>query len=614
MKYLKFDKQCPLKRVKGFILVAIIAFFMIILSSCNSQTISISTSLDIDSNFEGKRVMTCTFPFTVNSNAEQIEYVDKVISQGCPKELSYSKSIDDRRLSYVFVLEFSSVDEYSDKLKTITSGKSNIVFSNPDSIFTKGIFVKENFDSVSLLSWIEDTAKFLDYANLSKSKLSCTDTYISWNGIDYKTTSFIGFRQLKGFPIDNISIDTVNNGNKMFTRKISFKIPRSTMKELGGDIITYMNARSDKAVSKTWTDYPSGSIYEVTFNAASVKQLENFTNKILNSNNSGSIKYSDNYEISNLLNDEMMFEEVLDLSSYVGPQSRPVDLQYSYTISEDSKFNEVYTKAGSQKKSANYTKENTTVFREHSDAMFFNITDGGDYKLLYTEITLNCNGDANFTRDMAFVFNNQSSRAAEHIREVLNNIDANIDMTCEQLDNSFVCHLTSTGSAEEITNSFSSVFGQDNSFNYNVDDASAQLHQSTTMIDKMHLSDIYNEENRGSKIYYNILTNGFEQVNSIMTKSDDRNSNIKARTNDKGIIKFELNDSDITVTYNGEKPNFWGVVLYLVLIIIAVAAVICIIILINKGYFKRPPKDNKPPKKEKVKPTESEIHDILSDI
>lgn len=594
--------------IKMILLISILISSVFMLSSCNSQNILINTKLNFNPNFEGSRVITCTFPFFNMSDEDSISQLDKIISQGCPKEMSYNKSIDNGKLNYTFKLDFTSINDYSKKINSITNEKKHIVFSNPNSIFTKGMFLKENFDSKDLLMWIKTTAKKLNYDNIENFNFDCSNNSVVVDDIEHNSNKLIEYRNLKGVPVDYIKIDTISKGNDNFTRTVLFKIPKKTMKELGIDVISYMNARSDKAVCKTWTEYNSGSIYEVTFNASSTKQLSEYTNKILNSSNNGSIIYSKDYDITNLLNDESVFQEILDLSNYVGFENRPVNVKYSYVVEENSKLNEAYVTINGNKKNIRCNNKLNADCEAYTDTLLVNIKDGGNYNLISTDITLEYNGDDKFTRDMSFTFNDENLKATEHIKKLLSNMGSDILIETEQNDYNSICHLIATGSPDEITNKFSYLFGDENSFGYESENAGIQVKKSTIMTDKINLSQIYSGENTKPKITYNIITNGKDQINNLLTLKDNKKTNIKI--NNKERISFSLTSPDISVIYNGNAPNFIGIILYIFLMLLVIVAVLGIIFLVKKGYFR----NHKKCKKNISDLTEEEICDILSDI
>lgn len=597
--------------VKMTFLSSILILSVFILSSCNSRDISINTKLSFNSNFEGSRIMTCTFPFLNIADEDKVSQLDKVISQGCPKEMSYNKSIDDGKLSYTFKLDFTSINDYSVKINSITNEKQNIVFSNPNSIFAKGLFLKENFDSKDLLVWMKTTAKKLNYDNVLNFNFNCNSNSVIIDNIEYSSNRLIEYRSLKGVTVDGIEFNTISKDDNSFTRTILFKIPKETMKELGGDVISYMNARSDKAVYKAWTDYVSGSVYEVTFNASSIKQLSEYTNKILNSSSNYSIIYSKDYDITNLLNDESVFQEVLDLSNYVGFENRPINVKYNYVVEEGSKLNEAYVVTSGNKKSISCNNKSNIAYETNADTLLVNIKNGGNYKLINTDINLEYNGDNKFTRDISFTFNDESSKAAEHIKNVLSNIGSDILIEVEQNEDKLICHLKATGSPEEITSKFSYIFGNENSFGYESEDAGIQVKKSTVMTDKIYLSPIYSGENKKSRITYNIITNGKDQINNLLTLKDNKKTNIKI--NNKEKISFSLSSPDISVIYNGEAPNFIGIILYIFLILLVIVVILGIIFLVKNNYFKNRRRCKK--NKQNISDlTEEEVFDILSDI
>ena len=141
---------------KTFIkLVIMAAFLMIILTGCVSK---IDTTVVLNDDFSGKRVITCTVSRQkIRTDVNGCESaLDSFIKINCPSQLTYEKIEDRYNITYNFVLSFNNREEYIDKVEKILGKKPMIVFASPNSPFSKGLILQEDFSSRDLLNWFEN--------------------------------------------------------------------------------------------------------------------------------------------------------------------------------------------------------------------------------------------------------------------------------------------------------------------------------------------------------------------------------------------------------------------------------------------------------------------------
>ncbi len=256
---------------KLWFLVFVTLIILLCGTGCGAK---ISTSLNIDNHFSGKRVITCVVS---KSDAEGnfeggIASIDTIVNEKCPESMMHEKTEDESSVTYTFSLEFSSFEDYKAKVEALLGRTSEMEFHQPDSVFSSGISLKEDFDSRDLLNWfkavVEENKLMSDISNLwelGSTKVVYVEEEISTGGK-------IQFDRVESNPISNIQIET-SGADESLVRTVFFDMPAKARDDKKEQVDAYMASLVPTDGTGTWETLENGYRFVITFSADSADTL-----------------------------------------------------------------------------------------------------------------------------------------------------------------------------------------------------------------------------------------------------------------------------------------------------------------------------------------------------
>lgn len=611
------------RRLHGFWLFGLLGLcicMLLLVGGCGSSKIAVDTLLTVDSSCVGARVMTCNLS-GARLGADEEERLDRLISQYCPQALTCAKTGGDSA-GYVFSLQFDSYQDYVEKLTGLLGREPEVVFATPNTIFAKGSRISEDFDSSQLFGWLY-AAMEQEQAQGKRPALVCGGTAVSIEGKTQTTSHRIGLNSITGCAVDRIDIATVNNGDGTYDRTITFRIPLKTVHQLGADLESYMNARTaDFAAEAVWTEFASGKTYSVRFERATIDELKRGTNLLLNTPLSGQITFEADPTGSTPFTDRSIYEETLDLSSYVADKNRDVSIYCSYQSKTGRTQGRAQIYREGEWREAGDLEEGLAVLQDRSGMLRLRVPEQMSYALGSTEIFLSCLGHGQFSRQIDFLFGPQDFEGVQYAVRFLQakNSGAQIEQTTS--DQGLVCRVATQGEAQEITKVITALFGEGNGMEYQSEGGSFEVHKRTQLSDTLRMANLYSGENANAPIYYTIQTNGKEQLDDVRYESETRSGKVNLSTAQDGAVRFQLSSGDTQIVYNGNTPNALGIVLAFAGVIFVIALVVVILIFVrkrgdsNSHHPHHSDGSGGLPEKASTMPADSEesIEDILSQI
>ena len=601
----------------GTCLLLIGSFLVLFLfSGCQAQTVTVDTILTVDSSWSGSRVMTVSFAVKDYPDEDSQAALDGLMAK-CPSVMTYGKQEKESQIQYVFTLEFTSHEDYQEKLEVLMGSAPYGVFSHTDSIFFKGTRIYEDFDSVALFSWMFEEQEEPAFS------LRCGETSVALDGEAVTTPSRISVNQVEELqPVDEISISTVSYGDGVYDRTFSFYIPKSTVLELGNDLITYMNARSEGADSFEWQEYPSGNIYTVAYRKVSLERLKEITDLLMNTDACSQISYTTQQDAETYFSKRSAFEETLDLSAYGGQGGGEIKIRYEYENKSSLKLFAPQRYQEGRWEAFGAIEDNTVRMETTGTGMKIRITDGWDYPVDEARITLICLGKGNYTRQIDFLFPEDEKEGAQYAQNMLKKKDSGLEVTQLEDEEHLVCRVSFSGTAEEISEKVQKLFGSGNAFSYQSQGQGVELNQEISIVDDIQMGALFQGEYRDVPVTYTVQTNGKESLTSLRYEGESRNRDIKI-VNGSVIESFQLEGGNGRVIYNGTEPRFWGVVFYFTIAILVVAGMVVLTVFLrrrtklegksDKRAFSQLAREKEPPG-ETPEEAEESVEDILSKL
>lgn len=282
------------------LLCLIAAMLMLVLASCGAE---VSTTMTVDSNFNGSRVITAKISADdLDSVTGGAEALTAVAADNLPQGMTFENVSDESGLTMTFTVDFSGIDDYRSKIETIIKAGDtdkdtiipSVIFESADSYFKKGLSFRENFDSIGLMRWYINAVDAAGIVSESKSNwyeragdtLVLDGTEYTSNGYGFSTDTQVR-RCLSG-----IDVNTEIKTDGTFKRTIQFNVTQSRLddlKKVGCELEKYLSelCPSEEDSFRKLSDEESyyGITYEMILNADSAEQLVEKTDKVLQTQN-----------------------------------------------------------------------------------------------------------------------------------------------------------------------------------------------------------------------------------------------------------------------------------------------------------------------------------------
>lgn len=572
-----------MKKIKAGVLFLLWAAVLLLSTSCKAQQqVPVDTLLALDSLGAGSRTITCRLT-DAGLDSDAAQALDALVANYCPSMLHYAKLEENGDLRYQFRLEFSSYTDYTQQIAQLLGRKPVIIVSFPDTVFATGSRISEDFESGDLFSWLYAAISLEGLQGELSPRFYSGSTAVSLDGRTQTTGDRISLNRTQGHPLDAIFLDTVNNGDGTYDRTVTFRIPLATVHELGEDLKTYMNARTDaKAVSAQWTDFVSGTEYTVKFQGLTLSELSRCTNLLFNSRFSGTLDCGEHTDGSTPFIDGFHFTETLDLSSYTGAGGRDLPIRYRYASKSQRSVAKGETYLVGSWNTAGTVEDNVYCYEGQASMLDIRVLEQREHLSLETVITLSCLGDGQFQRDVDFLFDTQDNAGVQYAMDFLSARKSGATVEQRTSEQGLLCHVTAQGSAEEISQKMTALFGEQNVMSYASSGASVQVHHTTQLSDTIRMAHLYTGANQNAPITYQIKTNGKEQLNDLRYTSETHSSKVSLSQNADGAVSFSLYSGDTVIEYNGYTANHFGIFLVFLAIACVVAAVIALILHIRR--------------------------------
>ena len=574
-------------------------------SACNNpepQNVEIETALAVDSSFSGSRTILCSFPSEIiPKNTEKETNLDKIVQKYCPDSMNYTKNTVDDNIVYSFQLKFNSSTDYTDKVSDIIGSQATVSFSNPDTVLTQGWKIEENFQSSQLIKWIYDGAKAENFSDIDFSVEEVKTTAALGDDIK-ESEPVISVNNLSGYPIQKISIETVNKKNSVYDRTFVFTISQTTFDELGDDLTEYFrNATDNSASSANWLLENNSYLYTVKFTDVTLKQLEGYTNNLLSSVYTD-IRYEDKSTGSTPLAEQNLFCETLDFSNYVGNSNSNVPVEYTYSVEGSTELGEcMLYENGSWTPATDFLDTNKygkkLAMKSSSSLLNLEISDGKQYEASAIDISVTPLENDTISKTITFRYNISTggTEASDYTKSYFDSLNIGAVQSVDGSENT--CSITFSGNATELNSIIPTIFGSKNLISYSQYTPSMMLRTVKQFSDHIDLSDILVGKNTDTPVnYYVVAQNGdiVKSLNSVTTSNSSDIQNISSlEQNDNGAVSIKLTGYENDVSFDVSVADTPSIVMFCIISFIITAITIGIIFYLRtkKAYTSLPESD-----------------------
>ena len=210
--------------IKFLILTFVVMFSAVFMSGCGETEAKVENFMKIADDFVGERIVTIDFGKDFAKEKDKQKILENIIKENCPPVMSCRSEVQDGHYRCIFVVSFSSVDDYKIKVASIIGNQIAVACGYTDSVLAKGTYYKEDYDGINLVSWLADSLYQKGYNDIVL-KLNPSSNIVKYNGeVLNSKSSVLDTSTVKGEAVHGITIDTVNHKNGSYDRTMILSV------------------------------------------------------------------------------------------------------------------------------------------------------------------------------------------------------------------------------------------------------------------------------------------------------------------------------------------------------------------------------------------------------
>ena len=565
-----------MRRIISLLIVTLLLASILMLSGCSKDSAVVESMLVIDSDYKGHREITVKYPLSTN-----VEELSKKLQKDNPfinskKSKFEYQGVGDDGYTFVMDIVFYSHEDYIDQVKSLVGRDVTSCMAQPDTIFTKGTRMVEDFSVADLIKWLTDAAKADE--NTETFEYDYAVNTVSINSKVFNTGATIDISQREGKPINSITIETTNLKDGTYDRTITFSIPNKTYTDLVSSIEEYF--KTNTSPDAQYCDFSSRGTsweYKVIYKGITIEQLELYTAMLLDEDNT-SVFYGDKNNTSTPLSEGLVFEENLSTMSFMDHDANSIEIDYRYALPTKTTYGDgsVYA-SGTWKNQGSWSEGVYSVVADN-DTLRVRIPDGIEYMINGIRFDLEVLGKDDFVRTTEFLYSKEQGKDGINYAKSFFESKGAVVETSEDKEN-LVCKVICKGGSKKITDELVKYFGSGNFVAYEVEDSFLSLSENTKLTDYINISHILNSVNANRPMSYTAHSLCAENINELSYEG----AKIITDDTDSDGFTVDVVGGEGIVVYNGNIPNATSIVtLIVVCILILVVAVGVVFVVLRK--------------------------------
>lgn len=445
------------KDKKKWLLTGILCLMLWMLCGCmGSSKISIDTSLEVNKNFKGQRIMSARISDSVFRHAfnGDLEELQSVITEKCPSTLICSAEKLDKGAEITMTLDFASQKDYTNKIGQILGKTPGIYYDASDSIFKSGYMIQENFSSLELFDWLVEAlgAQYSQFEDAGVTDIFVNGkTQVVYDGESVETTEQIHAEKMDSHTFDTVSAELTMNDDGSFRTEINFIADKETYYDMGDDM--------DRAIKKL---LPDGGVYEVAdvdeqrvytigFSAYNSDTLLSQLNSVLKTTKC-KFEVEESGDDSDPFRANKVITLYLDASYFLDFSKPETELIYKLNTGSDYSFSSCESLAGFLKNYSTDTSDKYTsiyVTVGPSDEIQIHLNYAIDIKEV--EVNTKISGGNDLERSLSFKFDSEKAElTGENFENKLRaRMDENMTLDVSEADKMKIYTVNISGNSPE---------------------------------------------------------------------------------------------------------------------------------------------------------------------
>jgi hypothetical protein len=471
-----------MKKALQTAVLAGLGVLFLFLCGCGSTS---GTRMEVSDGFAGRRVISCDLQKKELSGsiAGGEEALDAFLKDNCPQPLTWEKSDEGSRVVYRFSLSFANLEDYRGKVRALLGREPRVAFTQPETPLTSGIRLREDFSSDDLLAWFYTGAVEKGLLEPGTRLWRPEGDVVLYGGRSLETDSPLQVNQVTYLNVDKICIETALQDDGFFERKITFWLPQATLEQGGEALTAYLEGLVPDKGDGIWRETDWGKDFQISFHAQGVSELEQLTNQALDSSLGTAAAVSQN---ETLFSRNHQFEESLDFSAFSSGSTGKVYVEYAFTLQDGAGFTYAEEWEAGKWRSAGGGLEQGRFYTEGDrDFLRVKLESQNEYTLSQIAVELHEQPDRIFQRGVTLTFSGASAPfGAQKAGTYFDSLNVRgLSVYVEDIR----CVLTISGTAEEVSQSLTQLFGEGNNLLIKTEDGFQPRH-SFTVVDQIDLT------------------------------------------------------------------------------------------------------------------------------
>lgn len=332
-----------LKRFLLSFLCLLLLLSAAVLQGCSEHLpITFSSILDIQADESGTRTMEAV----ANKKTLQALFhnssfsFQSFITANCPKELEWSYIETASSYDLTFTLSFDSLDDYQQKIASLTGIPDFTTISRPQQAIKTGFTLSEQDNVMAVFSWFTDA--LMERTGLSSAKLSSYLTQLSneltYNGRSYDSVDGTLYCAAETI-LDAEHIDILTDLSLDQWRRYIYIFFPDELMDNASNVKSYLESLVPQGMSEEWQD---NTTWCLEFSASSFENLCILTNQLFQS--SSKANCTESITAKNFMCIVHSYSEPLNISFFV-PDSGETEVRYFFSTDTQAEL-AAYNEAG----------------------------------------------------------------------------------------------------------------------------------------------------------------------------------------------------------------------------------------------------------------------------
>ncbi len=559
-----------MRKLLLILLALLLSASVMTLAGCNNATAHVESTMSINRDFAGSRVVNILYPASAPIDAVKDELLaDTPAEDIAGAEFRYC-GVEEGGYRFEMTLSFDDRASYIDIVSAFIGREPTVFLSMKDTVLTEGVRMVEDFGSSDLIGWMtritEPEGIAYDYSQNA----------VNIGSEVFNTDERTDIDARKGSAISSITIETSNSKNELYDRTVSILVPNTTYDNNRSEVELYFAKHTaDDAVYAGWSAKGEAHEYTVIFQGIGLQVMREHTAMLLDTDNE-TLFYGDRDNASTPLSEGLQFEESFDTFSYLGTDGGAVPLTYTYALPTLTTYGEGALLTDGSWQSVGGWSEGVYTAALDTDAVSIRIPDGIQYAITGIDFSLTSLLDGRFSRTVTFLYDPGDTDALNYAASYFAARGGNT--VTEVRDDALMLSVTVEGTVGEINDSNVGLFGSRNFMSYEQRTPVFALSTKTELRDYIDLSAMLNSSNATVPMRYTVSSSGRENITELYS---DSSGSVYAKGADD-MLTVAVENGVATVVYRGDIPILSRIILYS-----AVGGVLLIAAVLLSIYFFR---------------------------